>query len=53
MQRAVERELQNRSNYVMPAVSLSRLSKTRNNAALRKFIETVGRRTNALVEIVK
>ncbi len=52
MQRAVERDSQNRSNYAMCAVNPSRISKTFNEAALREVVEIVGRRTDALLEIV-
>ena len=52
MQRAVECDSQNRSNYAMCAVNLSRISKTFNEAALREVVEIVGRRTDALLEIV-
>ena len=52
MQSAVERDSQNRSNYAMCAVNPSRISKTFNEAALREVVEIVGRRTDALLEIV-
>jgi len=52
MQRAVECDSQNRSNYAMCAVNPSRISKTFNEAALREVVEIVGRRTDALLEIV-
>jgi len=52
MQSAVERDSQNRSNYAMCAVNPSRISKTFNEAALREVVEIVGRRADALLEIV-
>jgi malonyl CoA-acyl carrier protein transacylase len=52
MQSAVERDSQNRSNYAMCAVNPSRISKTFNEVALREVVEIVGRRTDALLEIV-
>ncbi|KAF8312438.1 fatty acid synthase, partial [Clavulina sp. PMI_390] len=52
MQRAVERDHLNRSNYAMCAVNPSRISRTFNESALREVVEIIGRRTNALIEIV-
>ena len=52
MQRAVERDSLNRSNYAMCAVNPSRISKTFNDAALREVVESIATRTGCLVEIV-
>ncbi|KAG9047855.1 3-oxoacyl-[acyl-carrier-protein] synthase [Tulasnella sp. UAMH 9824] len=52
MQRAVERDAQNRSNYAMCAVNPSRISPSFNDAALREVVETISRRTETLLEIV-
>lgn len=52
MQRAVERDSLNRSNYAMCAVNPSRISKTFNGTALREVVETIATRTGCLVEIV-
>lgn len=52
MQRAVERDAQNRSNYAMCAVNPSRISKTFNEAALREVVEVIARRSEVLLEIV-
>lgn len=52
MQRAVERDSKNRSNYAMCAVNPSRISKTFNDAALREVVETITQRTGCLLEIV-
>ncbi|KAI0360181.1 fatty acid synthase [Trametes cingulata] len=52
MQRAVERDAQNRSNYAMCAVNPSRISKTFNDAALREVVEDIAQRTGCLLEIV-
>ncbi|KAI0046589.1 fatty acid synthase [Auriscalpium vulgare] len=52
MQRAVERDAQNRSNYAMCAVNPSRISKTFNDAALREVVDTICNRTGCLLEIV-
>lgn len=52
MQSAVERNSQNRSDYAMCAVNPSRIDKTFSEAALREVVEIVGRRTDALLEIV-
>ncbi|EIW84299.1 fatty acid synthase [Coniophora puteana RWD-64-598 SS2] len=52
MQRAVERDSQNRSNYAMCAVNPSRISKTFTDAALREVVDTISTRTSTLLEIV-
>ena len=52
MQRAVERDSQNRSNYAMCAVNPSRISKTFNDAALREVVDDIASRTGSLLEIV-
>ncbi|KZT01368.1 fatty acid synthase [Laetiporus sulphureus 93-53] len=52
MQRAVERDAQNRSNYAMCAVNPSRISKTFNDAALREVVDDIAQRTGCLLEIV-
>lgn len=52
MQRAVERDAQNRSNYAMCAVNPSRILKTFNDAALREVVDTISHRTGCLIEIV-
>lgn len=52
MQRAVERDSQNRSNYAMCAVNPSRISKTFTDSALREVVDDISRRTNCLLEIV-
>ncbi|THH15787.1 hypothetical protein EW146_g4747 [Bondarzewia mesenterica] len=52
MQRAVERDSQNRSNYAMCAVNPSRISKTFNDAALREVVDNIAHSTGCLVEIV-
>ncbi|CUA68512.1 fatty acid synthase subunit beta, fungi type [Rhizoctonia solani] len=52
MQRAVERDEHNRSNYAMCAVNPSRISKSFNDAALREVVDTVSHETNLLLEIV-
>lgn len=52
MQRAVERDSQNRSNYAMCAVNPGRVSKTFNDAALREVVDDIARRTGCLLEIV-
>ncbi|KAI0749711.1 fatty acid synthase [Daedaleopsis nitida] len=52
MQRAVERDAQNRSNYAMCAVNPSRISKTFNDAALREVVDNISSRTGCLLEIV-
>ncbi|CAL1716945.1 unnamed protein product [Somion occarium] len=52
MQRAVERDAQNRSNYAMCAVNPGRISKTFNDAALREVVDSISQRTGCLLEIV-
>ena len=52
MQSAVERDSEDRSNYAMCAVNPSRINKTFNEAAPREAVEIVGRRTDALLEII-
>ena len=52
MQRAVERDAENRSNYVMCAVNPSRISKTFTDAALREVVDSIAVRTSTLLEIV-
>lgn len=52
MQRAVERDSENRSNYAMCAVNPSRISKTFSDAALREVVETITFKSSALLEIV-
>lgn len=52
MQRAVERDEQNRSNYAMCAVNPSRISKTFNDAALREVVDSIAHCTGLLLEIV-
>ncbi|KAF8525925.1 hypothetical protein BU17DRAFT_74311 [Hysterangium stoloniferum] len=52
MQRAVERDDHNRSNYAMCAVNPSRISKTFNDAALREVVDTIAAKGNVLLEIV-
>ena len=52
MQRAVERDAQNRSNYAMCAVNPGRVSRTFNDAALREVVDDITRRTGCLLEIV-
>ncbi|KAF8843701.1 hypothetical protein BDN67DRAFT_963867 [Paxillus ammoniavirescens] len=52
MQRAVERDAHNRSNYAMCAVNPSRISKTFTDAALREVVDTIAACTDTLLEIV-
>ena len=52
MQRAVERNAQNLSNYAMCAVNPSRISKTFDDAALREIVEAISRKTSLLLQIV-
>lgn len=52
MQRAVERDEHNRSNYAMCAVNPSRISKTFSDAALREVVDSISNRTRCLLEIV-
>ncbi|KAG6910835.1 hypothetical protein DXG01_007150 [Tephrocybe rancida] len=52
MQRAVERDSENRSNYAMCAVNPSRISKTFSDAALREVVDSIAVITGSLLEIV-
>ncbi|KAF7374647.1 Fatty acid synthase subunit alpha [Mycena sanguinolenta] len=52
MQRAVERDSENRSNYAMCAVNPSRVSKTFTDAALREVVDSISTSTGTLLEIV-
>jgi fatty acid synthase subunit alpha len=52
MQRAVERDAKNRSNYAMCAVNPSRISPSFTDAALREVVDSLASRTNTLLEIV-
>ncbi|KAK4702957.1 hypothetical protein P7C70_g3267, partial [Phenoliferia sp. Uapishka_3] len=52
MQRAVERDEQNRSSYAMIAVNPSRVSMSFGDPALREVVETIARRGNILIEVV-
>ncbi|KII85134.1 hypothetical protein PLICRDRAFT_45274 [Plicaturopsis crispa FD-325 SS-3] len=52
MQRAVERDSKNRSNYAMCAVNPSRISKTFSDAALREVVDNISTSTGTLLEIV-
>ena len=52
MQRAVERDSENRSNYAMCAVNPSRISPSFNDSALREVVDDISRKTNRLLEIV-
>ena len=52
MQRAIERDAHNRSNYVTCAVNPSRISKTFNEAALREVVEAIAHRSSVLLETV-
>lgn len=52
MQRAVERDSENRSNYAMCAVNPSRISKTFSDAALREVVDMIALKTGSLLEIV-
>jgi fatty acid synthase subunit alpha, fungi type/fatty acid synthase subunit beta, fungi type len=52
MQRAVERDAHNRSNYAMCAVNPSRISKSFNDAALREVVDCIATKGNVLLEIV-
>ncbi|KAK2463415.1 hypothetical protein APHAL10511_004501 [Amanita phalloides] len=52
MQRAVERDSQNRSNYAMCAVNPSRVHKTFSDAALREVVDSISVITSSLLEIV-
>lgn len=52
MQRAVERDEQNRSKYAMAAVNPSRIGKSFSDAALREVVDTISKQCNVLLEIV-
>ena len=52
MQRAVERDSENRSNYAMCAVNPSRISPSFTDAALREVVDTIATLSNSLLEIV-
>ena len=52
MQRAIEWDSKNRSNYAMCAVNPSRVSKTFSDAALREVIDSIATLTGTLLEIV-
>jgi fatty acid synthase subunit alpha len=52
MQRAVERDDQNRSKYAMAAVNPSRIGKSFSDAALREVVDTISKRCQVLLEIV-
>ena len=52
MQRAVERDEHNRSNYAMCAVNPSRISKTFDDSSLREVVDSISRNTGLLLEIV-
>ncbi|KAF9532470.1 fatty acid synthase [Crepidotus variabilis] len=52
MQRAVERDSQNRSNYAMCAVNPSRISPSFSDAALREVVDNIATITGSLLEIV-
>ena len=52
MQRAVERDSENWSNYAMCAVNPNRISKTFTDAALREIVDSIAVRTGTLLEII-
>ena len=52
MQRAVERDSENRSTHAMCAVNPSRISKTFTDVALREVVDSIAVRTGTLLEIV-
>ena len=52
MQRAIERDSENRSNFAMRAVNPSRISRTFTDAALREVVDSIAVRSGALLEIV-
>jgi fatty acid synthase subunit alpha len=51
MQRAVERDSENRSNYAMCAVNPSRISKSFSDAGLREVVDNISVLTGTLLEI--
>ncbi|KAF8183083.1 hypothetical protein K438DRAFT_1523648, partial [Mycena galopus ATCC 62051] len=52
MQRAVERDSENRSNYAMSTINPSRVSKTFTDAALREVVHSITTSTGTLLETV-
>ncbi|KAG8889684.1 3-oxoacyl-[acyl-carrier-protein] synthase [Tulasnella sp. 332] len=52
MQRAVERDAHNRSNYAMCAVNPGRVAASFDDAALREVVDTISTRCQVLLEIV-
>jgi fatty acid synthase subunit alpha len=48
MQRAVERDSEDHSNYAMCAVNRSRMSKTSTDATLREVVDTITVPTDSL-----
>ena len=52
MQRAVERDSENRSNYAMRVVNPNRVSPTFSDAALREVVDSIATRIASLLEIV-
>ncbi|KJA22981.1 hypothetical protein HYPSUDRAFT_122868, partial [Hypholoma sublateritium FD-334 SS-4] len=52
MQRAVERDSENRSNYAMCAVNPSRISPTFSDGALREVVDSIATISGSLLEIV-
>ncbi|KAF9490473.1 fatty acid synthetase alpha subunit [Pleurotus eryngii] len=52
MQRAVERDVENRSNYAMCAVNPSRISSSFTDAALREVVDCIASVSGSLLEIV-
>ena len=52
MQRAVEHDSENRSNYAMCAINLSRVSTTFSDMALHEVVDSIATHTASLLEIV-
>lgn len=52
MQRAVERDSENRSNYAMCAVNPSRIGKSFDDSALREVVDGISSKTGLLLQIV-
>ena len=52
IQRAIERDSENRSNFAMCAVNSSRISKTFSDVALREVVDSIAATTGSLLEIV-
>ena len=52
VQRAVERDSQNRSNCAMCAVNPSRISPSFSYAALREVVDAISTLTSSLLEVV-